>query len=335
MIVFAEVSQKEQESILSLIDEKYHNQIRFFEQSINAKNAELFSDATLLCTFIHSCVDEKVLLQLPLLQAVITRSTGSDHIDIEVCKKLNIKVANVPSYGQNTVAEYTFALILALARRVKPMIERLSRGEFNRDGLKGFDLFGKTIGVIGTGKIGSHVVSIARGFGMEVLCHAHHEDADIVKLPHVKYVSLETLLSKSDIVTLHVPANPSTFHLINKRNISLLKSSAMLINTARGNVVEIEAIVEQLTLKNLQGGVGLDTFESEDIWIEEKYLKNDTLSALELQKAMIVFSTLRSSNVILSPHNAYNTQEALERIVAISVENINSFLGEGVFITPL
>ncbi len=335
MIVFAEVSQKEQESILSLIDEKYHNQIRFFEQSINAKNAEQFSDATLLCTFIHSCVDEKVLLQLPHLKALITRSTGSDHIDIEVCKKLNIKVANVPSYGQNTVAEYTFALILALARRVKPMIERLSRGEFNRDGLKGFDLFGKTIGVIGTGKIGSHVVSIARGFGMEVLCHAHHEDADIVKLPHVKYVSLETLLSKSDIVTLHVPANPSTFHLINKRNISLLKSSAMLINTARGNVVEIEAIVEQLTLKNLQGGVGLDTFESEDIWIEEKYLKNDTLSALELQKAMIVFSTLRSSNVILSPHNAYNTQEALERIVAISVENINSFLQDGVFITPL
>ena len=109
----------------------------------------------------------------------------------------------------------------------------------------------------------------------------------------------------------------------------------MLINTARGNVVEIEAIVEQLTLKNLQGGVGLDTFESEDIWIEEKYLKNDTLSALELQKAMLVFSTLRSSNVILSPHNAYNTQEALERIVAISVENINSFLEKGVFSTPL
>jgi len=335
MIVFAEVSQKEQESILSLIDEKYHNQIRFFEQSINAKNAELFSDATLLCTFIHSCIDENTLLKLPHLKAIVTRSTGSDHIDIEACKKRHIAVANVPSYGQNTVAEYTFTLILALARRVKPMIERLSRGEFNRDGLKGFDLFGKTIGVIGTGKIGSHVVLIARGFGMEVLCYAHHEDPDISKLPHVSYVSLETLLSTSDIVTLHVPANPSTFHLINKSNISLLKSSAMLINTARGNVVEIEAVVEQLRLKNLQGGVGLDTFESEDIWIEEKYLKNDTLSALELQKAMLVFSTLRSSNVILSPHNAYNTQEALQRIVTISVENINLFLEKGVFSTPL
>lgn len=335
IIVFVEVSKSEQKIILSLIDEKYHAQIHFFEQCINANNAELASQATLLCTFIHSCIDENTLLKLPHLKAIITRSTGSDHIDIEACKKRNIAVANVPSYGQNTVAEYTFTLILALARRIKPMIERLCRGEFNRDGLKGFDLIGKTIGVIGTGKIGSHVVMIARGFGMEVLCYAHHEDPDIAKLPHVKYVSLETLLSKSDIVTLHVPANPSTFHLINKSNISLMKSSAMLINTARGNVVETEAIVEQLSLKNLQGGVGLDTFESEDIWIEEKYLKNDTLSAQDLQKAMLVFSTLRSSNVILSPHNAYNTQEALERIIAISIENINSFLQRGVFITPL
>ncbi|WP_295021438.1 NAD(P)-dependent oxidoreductase [Sulfurimonas sp.] len=335
MIIFTETLPQEQETLLGLIDKKYHVNLCFFEESITALNAGLFSEATLLCVFIHSRVDSATLAQLPHLKAVVTRSTGTDHIDIETCKKHKIAVGNVPSYGQNTVAEYAFTLILTLARQVKPMVERLSRGEFCRDGLKGFDLFGKTIGVIGTGKIGSHVVSIARGFGMEVLCHAHHEDADLVKLSHVNYVPLETLLLQSDIVTLHIPANPSTLHLINKENILLMKPSAMLINTARGNVVEIEAIVEQLHLGNLQGGVGLDTFESEDIWIEEKYLKNDTLSAQELQKAMLAFSILRSSNVVLSPHNAYNTTEALERILAMSVENIHAFLENGTLITPV
>lgn len=335
MIIFAETSPQEQATLLNLIDKKYHASLCFFEESITALNAELFSRARLLCVFIHSRVDSATLAQLPRLEAIVTRSTGIDHIDIEACQQHKIAVGNVPSYGQNTVAEYSFTLILALARQVKAMVERLARGEFYREGLKGFDLFGKTIGVIGTGKIGSHVVSIARGFGMEVLCCAHHENPDLTKLPQVHYVPLETLLSQSDIVTLHVPANSSTFHLINKDNISLMKPSAMLINTARGNVVEIEAIVEQLHLGNLQGGVGLDTFESEDIWIEEKYLKNDALSALELQKAMLAFSILRSSHVILSPHNAYNTTEALERILAMSVENIHLFLENGVLATPV
>lgn len=329
MIIFAEANLQDQRTLRDLISPEYHPLIRFFEESATLQNYEHFSDATVLSVFIHSIIDEHFLDQLPNLKAIITRSTGTDHINIDACKKRGIIVANVPSYGQNTVAEYVFALILSLSRQIKPMVERLTKGVFCRQGLQGFDLYGKTIGVIGTGKIGSHVISIARGFGMKVLCHAQHEDPSISSLPNVTYVPLNDILRQSDIVTLHVPSTVLTYHLINKENITLLKPSAMLINTARGPVVDIEAIVDELHKGNLKGGVGMDTFESEDIWIEEKYLKNDALSALQLQKAMMAFSILQAPNVILSPHNAYNTAEAMDRILAISVDNLHLYLRTG------
>jgi len=335
MIIFAETTADDKHSLLEMLDKEIHPKISFLEQSANEENGELFKDASILLTFIHSKIDANLLAKLPHLTAIITRSTGYDHIDLEACRKRNIIVANIPSYGQNTVAEYTFTLILALARNLKPMIERIEKGVFTRQGLQGFDLFGKTIGVIGTGKIGSHVVSIARGFGMNILCHAHYQEPDIISLGSVQYVPLNDLLQQSDIVTLHVPSNSSTFHLINKENIPLMKPSAMLINTARGPVIDIEAIVEQLHQKNLKGGVGLDTFESEEIWIEEKYLKNNTLSAIELHKALMAFSILHSPNVILSPHNAYNTAEALERILQLSVDNLHHYIQTGEMITPV
>lgn len=329
MIMFAETSLQDQRTLKDLIDPEFHHTTRFYEESATLQNASQFSDATVLSVFIHSIIDEAFLDCLPHLKAIITRSTGADHINIDACKKRGIIVANVPSYGQNTVAEYAFALILSLSRQIKPMVERLTKGVFCRQGLQGFDLHGKTIGVIGTGKIGSHVVSIARGFGMNVLCHAQHEDPTISALDRVVYLSLEELLRRSDIITLHIPSTPQTYHMINKDNITLLKPSAMLINTARGPVVDIEAIVDELHKGNLKGGVGLDTFESEDIWIEEKYLKNDALSAMQLQKALMAFSILQAPNVILSPHNAYNTGEAMDRILAISVDNLHRYLRTG------
>ena len=335
MIVFAEATPNDQHTLLEMFDKKLHPTVCFVEQSANEQNSKLFENATILSTFIHSKVDESLLAKLPHLKAIVTRSTGYDHIDLDACAKRHILVANIPSYGQNTVAEYAFALILALSRKLKPTIENISKGVFTRQHLDGFDLFGKTIGVIGTGKIGSHVVSIASGFRMNVVCCAHHEDPTISALPNVRYASLDDLLEQSDIVTLHVPSNASTYHLINKENIIRMKSTAMLINTARGPVVDLEAIVQQLHLGKLQGGVGLDTFESEDVLIEEKYLKNETLPAVQLQKALLAYSILQSHNVILSPHNAYNTAEALQRILELSVQNIHHYLQEGTMITPV
>jgi len=301
-------------------------EIIFSKEPLDSGSVSFYKDIDIAVVFIYSKLDKDVLQNLPNLKYIITRSTGFDHIDIDYCRKNNIIVSNVPGYGNNTVAEYTFALILALARKFKPMIERTSRGIFSRDGLTGIDLAGKTIGVIGTGRIGSHVVKIAHGFDMKILAYDRHKEEELIQKYGVEYVGLEDLLRQSDIVTLHVPYTKATHHLINRFNIKLMKLDAMLINTSRGPVVEIEAIVQALKEGRLAGGVGLDTFEAEDVWIEEEYLKRDDIPAIKLKKAMEAFYVLHAENVIVSPHNAYNTKDALYRILDITLDNLIGFL---------
>ncbi|MEJ5172283.1 MAG: hydroxyacid dehydrogenase [Hydrogenothermaceae bacterium] len=300
-------------------------EIGFTKEPLDDTNVELYRDINVAVVFIYSKLSKEVIDRLPNLKLIITRSTGYDHIDVAYAKQKSITVCNVPGYGNNTVAEYTFALILALARKFKPMIERTSKGIFSRDGLTGIDIMGKTIGVIGAGRIGRHVIRIAYGFGMKILVYDRSKDQDLIDKYGVEYVSLEDLLRMSDIVTIHVPYNKATHHLINKFNIKLMKLDAMLINTSRGAVVEIEAIVQALKEGRLAGGVGLDTFEAEDVWIEEEFLKRDDIPAIKLKKAMEAFYVLHSENVIVSPHNAYNTKDALYRILDITLENLQSF----------
>ncbi|HIK37682.1 MAG: hydroxyacid dehydrogenase [Geminocystis sp.] len=298
----------------------------FSLQPLDETNVHLYKDAEAAIVFIYSKLNKEVLDNLPNLKLIITRSTGYDHIDVSLAKEKGITVCNVPGYGDNTVAEYTFALILALARKIRPMIERTSRGIFSRDGLTGIDLMNKIIGVIGSGRIGRHVIRIAHGFGMNILVYDQVKNEEVVSRYNAQYVQLEDLLRNSDIVTLHVPYNQSTHHLINTSNIRLMKSDAMLINTSRGPVVQIEAIVQSLREGRLTGGIGLDTFEAEDIWIEEEYLKRDDIPAVKLKKAMEAFYILQSENVLVSPHNAYNTKDALYRILDITLHNLKGFL---------
>lgn len=256
----------------------------FTKEPLDDTNVDLYKDIDVAIVFIYSKLNKDVLSKMQNLKLIITRSTGYDHIDVEYTSKNGITVCNVPGYGNNTVAEYTFALILALARKFKPMIERTSKGIFSRDGLTGIDLMGKTIGVIGAGRIGKHVVRIAYGFGMKILVYDRYKDQELIDKYGAEYVGLEDLLRMSDIVTLHVPYNKSTHHLINKFNIKLMKLDAMLINTSRGPVVEMEAIVQALKEGRLAGGVGLDTFEAEEVLIEEEYLKRDDIPAIKLKK---------------------------------------------------
>ncbi|MDM7273879.1 hydroxyacid dehydrogenase [Sulfurihydrogenibium azorense] len=298
----------------------------FTKEPLDDTNVDLYKDIDVAIVFIYSKLNKDVLSKMQNLKLIITRSTGYDHIDVEYTSKNGITVCNVPGYGNNTVAEYTFALILALARKFKPMIERTSKGIFSRDGLTGIDLMGKTIGVIGAGRIGKHVVRIAYGFGMKILVYDRYKDQELIDKYGAEYVGLEDLLRMSDIVTLHVPYNKSTHHLINKFNIKLMKLDAMLINTSRGPVVEMEAIVQALKEGRLAGGVGLDTFEAEEVLIEEEYLKRDDIPAIKLKKALESFYILHSENVIVSPHNAYNTKDALYRILDITLDNLKSYL---------
>ncbi len=307
-------------------DMKIQGYVQFTKEPLDDTNVDLYKDIEVAIVFIYSKLNKEVIDKMKNLKLIITRSTGYDHIDVKYAKEKGITVCNVPGYGNNTVAEYTFALILALARKFKPMIERTSKGIFSRDGLTGIDLMGKTIGVIGAGRIGKHVIRIAYGFGMKILVYDRTRDEELIQKYNVEYVGLEDLLRNSDIVTIHVPYTPSTHHLINRFNIKLMKLDAMLINTSRGPVVEIEAIVQSLKEGRLAGGVGLDTFEAEDVWIEEEFLKRDDIPAIKLKKALETFYVLHSENVIVSPHNAYNTKDALYRILDISLDNLKSFI---------
>jgi D-lactate dehydrogenase len=282
-------------------------------------------DSDIISVFIYSKIDREVIKRLPKLKLIVTRSTGFDHIDIRECKRRGITVCNVPSYGENTVAEHTFALILALSRNVHKSYVRSLRKDFSTEGLKGFDLKGKTIGVIGAGHIGLHVIRIAKGFGMDVLVYDIKQNSFLAEVLGFKYVSFEKLLRSSDIITLHVPYNRHTHHMINRDNIGIIKKGAILINTSRGGVVSTEALIEGLD-KGILSGVGLDVIEGEELIKEEKQLLYDQKNIRILANLVRDHILLSRDNVVFTPHIAFYSKEALERILEITVENILAFL---------
>ncbi len=303
---------------------KGHN-IKSSSGELNKNNLPKIKDIDVLSIFIYSKITKEILDRLPKLKLIATRSTGYDHIDIVGCKKRNIKIANVPTYGENTVAEHTFALILSLSRKIHKSYERTVRGDFTLDGLRGFDLKGKTIGVIGTGNIGRHVLRIAKGFEMNILASDVKQDKKLAKKLGFKYVSLDYLLANSDIITLHVPYMKATHHLINKDNIKKIKKSAMLINTARGGIVETEALVQALD-KGILSAAGLDVLEEEFFIKEETQLLSKQFPATcDLKTLLQNHILLKRDNVLITPHNAFNSNEALMRILDTTLANIKAF----------
>lgn len=288
-------------------------------------NVSEVKDCEVLSLFIYSKVSLDLLRRLPKLKMISTRSTGYDHIDLKEAKKRKVVVSNVPFYGENTVAEHTFALILALSRNVHKSYVRGLRDDFSIEGLKGFDLKGKTIGVVGAGHIGLHVIKIAKGFGMEVLAFDINKDKFLAEVLNFKYVSLEELLASSDIITLHVPSNKKTEHLINRKNISKIKKGAILINTARGSVVDTEALLEALD-EGILSGAGLDVLEGEEFIKEEKQLLYEKENPEALKDLVKDHILLKKDNVVYTPHIAFYSQEAVERILQTTMKNILSFL---------
>ncbi|MCD6429318.1 hydroxyacid dehydrogenase [bacterium] len=321
-IAFFEIKGWEKRFLRKELKQHY---LEFFTEPLNPENVKTIKNFDILSVFIYSKINKNILKNLPKVKFISTRSTGYDHIDLQECKKRKIKVANVPFYGENTVAEHTFALILALSRNVHKSYMRTIRGDFSIEGLKGFDLKGKTIGVIGAGRIGLHVIKIAKGFGMEVLAYDIRQDKFLAEVLDFKYVTLEELLKKSDIISLHVPATPKTHHLINKNNIKLIKKGAILINTARGSVVDTEALIEALN-KGILSGAGLDVIEGEDLIKEEKQLLYDPAKLEKLKDLVKDHILLSKENVVYTPHIAFYSQEALERILDTTVKNIQGFI---------
>jgi D-lactate dehydrogenase len=299
--------------------------LEFYGEQLNLENAKKAKDFDAISIFIYSKMDSQTLEKLPKLKLIVTRSTGFDHIDLKSCKRRRITVCNVPFYGENTVAEHTFALILSLSRNIHKSYLRTLRRDFSTEGLKGFDLKGKTLGVIGAGHIGLHVIRIAKSFGMKVLAHDINRDEFLAEVLGFEYVSFKELLNKSDIITLHVPYNKHTHHLINRDTINMIKKGAILINTSRGGVVSTEALIEALDRKILSG-VGLDVLEGEDLIKEEKQLLYDQKKMKDLVKLVRDNILLSRDNLVFTPHIAFYSNEALERILETTVRNITAFL---------
>ena len=240
-----------------------------------------------------------------------------------VAKKLNIPVCNVPTYGENTVAEHTMALILGLTRKLFPSVKRVKEGLYDFHGLRGVDLKNKTLGVIGTGHIGAHVIKMATGFEMNIVAYDAFPNKDLADKLGFTYTTLDKLLAQSDIITLHTPLLKTTHHLINQKNIKKIKKGAYLINTARGALIDPEALVWALQ-HNQIAGAGLDVLEDENLIQNHEELIGCT--QYERKTTLLNNIIIDHPNTIVTPHNAFNSTEALQRIIDTTVENIKSFI---------
>lgn len=306
---------------------EHAHQIDYLTQPLTEENVHQQRHAEVISTFIYSELDTKVLAQLPNLKMIATRSTGFEHIDLDYCNTHHITVCNVPNYGENTVAEHVFALLLAISHRLIDAVDRTRKGHFTTDGLRGFDLRGKTLGVIGTGSIGRCVVNIAKGFGMKVLAADLEPDWALAQQLEFSYLHLHDVLARADIVTLHVPANKTTHHLLGLEELAVMKPGAVLINTSRGTVVDVQALLHALADKKLSAA-GLDVLPEEPAIREEAELLRAVFAEQhDLRNLLADHVLLHMNNVIITPHNAFNTREAVQRILDTTYDNIAAFAG--------
>lgn len=285
----------------------------------------LKTDTEILAVFVHSKLGKDILKKLPKLKMIATMSTGYNHIDLKLAKKKKIPVCNVPVYGENTVAEQAMALMLGLSRKIFPAVKRVKEGVYDFHGLRGTDLKDKTVGIIGTGHIGMHMVKMVQGFGMNVIAYDAFPNKELAKTHNFKYVALNKLLAESDFVSLHVPLFPSTYHMINKRNIKKIKKGAYIINTARGELVEPEAILWALE-NNQIAGAGLDVLEDEGFVQHEEKIITKGVTDIQIKTNLVNNLLIDHPNTIITPHNAFNTTEALQRIIDTTVENIKGYV---------
>lgn len=304
------------------------NELSFVDGALDETRLPADNSAEIISTFVDSTIGESVLAHFPNLKLIATRSTGYDHIDISACSSRGVAVVNVPSYGEDTVAEYTFALLLSLTRKIFESYDRIREtGSFSLLGLRGVDLKGKTLGVIGTGRIGKNVIEIAKGFNLDIVAFDKFPDQAYADKMGYKYLSFDEVLSQSDIVTLHVPYVKENHHLLNDSAFAKMKKGAYLINTARGALVDTTALIKALKDGRL-AGAGLDVLEEEGVIKDElNFLTSPTHPGDHDLKVVLQNHLLVDMpNVIVTPHNAFNTWEALGRILQTTLDNIQGFI---------
>ena len=303
------------ERFLAAANEGRHH-LSFLEPRLTLATAPLARGHDAVCAFVNDDLRQPVLevLHAGGTRLIALRSAGFNHADLRAAAALGMSVARVPTYSPHAVAEHALALILALNRKTHRAYNRVREGNFALDGLLGFDLAGKTVGVVGTGKIGAVFAGIMSGFGCELLAHDPYPNEE---LTGVRYVPLAQLLAASDIISLHCPLSPETHHLIGEDALRRMKKGAMLINTSRGALVDAQAVIRALKAGRL-GYLGLDVYEEEaDLFFEDfsgRVIQDDVFSRL-----------LTFPNVLITGHQAFFTEEALRNIAATTVGNLSAF----------
>jgi len=296
-----------------------HHEIELIREGLTLKTSQLAEGMDAIALFSGDDASAPVLKKLKKqgVKFITTRSAGFNHIDLEKAKELKLKVARVPAYSPFAIAEHTIALMLTLNRKIIHANRRIKELNFSLDGLVGFDMHGKTVGVIGAGEIGSKLIKILNGFGCKILAFDINPNRELEKQYNIQYVELNSLLKVSDIINLHVPLNKQTHYIINKDSIDLMKKGVMLINTGRGKLLDTKAVIDGLKSTQI-GYLGLDVYEEEEgLFFEDhsnEILQDDVIARLMTFK-----------NVLITSHQAFLTDTALRNIASTTFENLDAF----------
>lgn len=303
-------------------NEEYGYEIKYLETKLNSETAPLARGYDAVCIFVNDVADKATLdiLKECGVKLVVLRCAGFNNVDIDNLPE-GLKVVRVPEYSPYAVAEHAAALLLSIDRKIYKAYQRTKKYNFTLNGLLGFDIHGKTVGVIGTGKIGRAFIQIMKGFGTEVLAYDVFENKEAEKELGFRYTTLDELYEKSDIISLHCPLTKENTKMINSESIDKMKDGVVIINTSRGKLIDTKSLINKLE-ENKIGGLGLDVYED-----EEEFFLNDMSNSYKRDRGLSVL--LSMPNVVITSHQAFFTREALDKIASVSLTNIKEFIETG------
>ncbi|WP_028120969.1 2-hydroxyacid dehydrogenase [Epilithonimonas tenax] len=300
------------------VNQDFNFELDYFETHLGPHILNVIDHCDAVCAFVNDTLNAEVLESLSKkgVKYIALRCAGFNNVDLEVAKRLGMRVCRVPAYSPEAVAEHAMAMILTLNRKTHKAYNRVREQNFSLNGLMGFNLFQKTIGVIGTGNIGTAFAKIAKGFGTKILAHDITENQELKDLG-IEYVTLNKLLSASDIISLHCPLMDATHHLINRESISKMKENVMIINTSRGGLIDTKAVIDGLKSKHI-GYLGIDVYEQEEKLffrdLSHTIIEDDTIQRL-----------MSFPNVLVTAHQAFFTEEALHQIATSTLSSLSHF----------